>query len=185
MNELRSLQERTFWLIRNTRFMTLATSDNNGEPWASTVNYVPVVDHQIHLLWYSMKGARHSLNITTRSGVTGSIFRADLVPALSPLGLDGIQFGGIAREVDESSAIAMHAAYYRLNFPDEAIRQNWMLPIDEFIGSGVRRFYKLTIDAWWLLDIDQWLRNKEDRRVELPSPDQLALEFGVTLANTL
>ncbi|CAB3774552.1 pyridoxamine 5'-phosphate oxidase family protein [Paraburkholderia humisilvae] len=184
MAEHRALQERAFWLIRNTRFMTLATADANGDPWASTVNYVLLLDHRIRLLWHSMRKAQHSANLAARPRTTGAIFRTDLSTEQSPLTLDGLQFSGSARAVPEQHVVDIHAVYYRLNFPDESVRRTFMLPIDEFVAEGGRRFYELTLDAWWLLDIDQWLVDKEDRRIALPPPDQFVQNLRATLTDS-
>ncbi|HFF1618338.1 TPA: hypothetical protein ACGBIE_000247 [Yersinia enterocolitica] len=86
----------------------------------------------------------------------------------SPLGLDGAQFTGIAREIPQSECKGIHQDYYRLNFPDVLERTRWQLPLHEFYGDGLRRFYELLIKEWWLLDIDAWLQTKEDKRVTVP-----------------
>ena len=67
-----------------------------------------------------------------------------------------------------------HRVYYELNFPDEAVRAQWLPPLSEFTGDGPRRFYLLTVSRWWLLDIERWLRDKHDTRIEiLDAPHRL------------
>lgn len=157
-----SLVARSRTLIDTARFMTLATASSDGA-WASTVNYVPL-DGPLRLVWYSMRQARHSRNLRGDARVSGSIFRTDL-GAASPIGLDGVQFAGTAREIPDGEAARYRDDYYRLNFPEAAVRAQWMLPLAQFVGDGPRRFYELTIERWWLLDIDRWLIDKEDRRI--------------------
>lgn len=155
--------ERSLSLLKNARFFTLASRSLAGEVWASTVNYVPLFT-PVRMLWCSMRTAKHSENIRQHAYISGSVFRTDL-QGVSPLGLDGAQFSGICREIPgHESAEAYH--YFSLNnFPDEALRKEWMPPLDEFVGKGARRFYEVKITEWWLLDIDFWLETRQDRRI--------------------
>ncbi|WP_051242608.1 pyridoxamine 5'-phosphate oxidase family protein [Stappia stellulata] len=167
MAELIAARQRVEFLLRTARFVTLATADPETGPWASTVNYILCEDNDIRLLWYSMRDAQHSRNIERTSAISGSIFRTDLTPEQSPLGLDGVQFSGHCRAVPVARVANVHEEYYRLNFPDEALRKQWMLPLDQFTGAGPRRFYEFVLEKMWLLDIERWLLDKEDRRFEV------------------
>lgn len=161
-----SLTQRSLYLLNSARFFTLASQHSDCTPWASTVNYVPLFD-PLRLVWYSMRTARHSENIRLRAEVSGSLFRYDMQET-SPLGLDGAQFTGSAREISQCECKGIYQDYYRINFPDVLERARWQLPIHEFYGDGPRRFYELLIKDWWLLDIDGWLQTKEDKRVPVP-----------------
>lgn len=158
-----SPQERSLSLLQSTRFCTLASRSQEGVVWASTVNYVPAFS-PVRLVWCSMKTARHSENIRQCAQVSGSIFRTDL-QGVSPLGLDGAQFIGISREIPEEESAEIHDYFSRSNFPDEALRAEYMPPLSEFKSDGKRRFYELAISEWWLLDIDNWLETKQDQRI--------------------
>ncbi|MER7759682.1 pyridoxamine 5'-phosphate oxidase family protein [Streptomyces sp. NPDC097619] len=159
------LVERSEFLVENARFVTLATEGADG-PWASTVNYVPLRD-PLRLLWYSLRQARHSRNIEARAAVSGSLFLTGLD---SPLTLDGAQFTATAQAVGPGELEELSRWYYERNFPDEAVRARWRLPLEEFRGDGPRRFYLLTVREWWLLDTDGWLRDMNDRRIGVPLP---------------
>lgn len=158
-----SKTERSLSLLQNSRFFTLASRSLAGEVWASTVNYVPAFS-PVRILWCSMRTARHSENIRQHALVSGSVFRTNL-QGVSPLGLDGAQFTGLCREIPEHESSEAHHYFSLNNFPDEALRAEWMPPLDEFIGKGARRFYELMISEWWLLDIDRWLETRQDRRI--------------------
>ncbi|TDD28862.1 pyridoxamine 5'-phosphate oxidase family protein [Actinomadura sp. KC06] len=149
-------------LLDQGRFTTLATTDGTA-PWASTVNFVPLRD-PLRLVWYSMRDSQHSRNIETEPAVSGSIY----LTGLPGFGLDGLQFEGRAHAVPSNQVEDIHDRYYRLNFPDEADRRAWILPVQEFHGDGPRRFYIAEITRLWLLDIDRWLHDKHDRRLEVP-----------------
>lgn len=163
MTPLPELTERSDHLIENARFMTLATEGPEG-PWASTVNYVPLRE-PLRLLWYSLRRARHSRNIESRPGLSGSAY----LTGLPGFGLDGAQFTGTAHAVEDPRELdAMSEWYYERNFPDEEVRRQWRLPPQEFRGDGPRRFYCLEVRQWWLLDIDQWLVDMNDQRIGVP-----------------
>ena len=54
-----------------------------------------------------------------------------------------------------------------LNSPDEAVSKEWALPLDECVSPGLRRFYVAAITRYWLLDIDRWLVDQTDARIEV------------------
>ncbi|WP_048243222.1 pyridoxamine 5'-phosphate oxidase family protein [Burkholderia cepacia] len=160
---LASHTERSRLLLHTARFATLASVSVEGDPWASVVNFV-TISPPIRIIWYSLKEALHSRNLLHRPDVSGAIYRADLGD-VSPLGLDGAQFTGKCRVIPDDEAEDIHRQYYCLNFPDATVRHAWMLPLDSFVGEGSRRFYEVAIEAWWLFDIDGWLKDKCDRRI--------------------
>lgn len=160
--ERASLTERSCRLLTQGRFMTLATADD-GIPWASTVNFV-ALGAPLRLLYYSLVRARHSRNIELSAQVAGSVF----MTGLPGFGLDGVQFTGECRTVDEPGLEKIHQLYYELNFPDTVTRTEWTLPLSEFQGDGPRRFYLVTVRELWLLDIDRWIADQHDQRVAVP-----------------
>lgn len=166
MNDHRNLLERSTSLLDNARFLTLATRSAE-ESWAATVNFVPLRS-PLRLLWYSLRSARHSRHIAENPQIAASIFMTDL----PGLGLDGAQLIGTCESVEDRVA-EHHRLYYELNFPDETVRAQWLLPLSEFTMDGPRRFYLLTVNRWWLLDIERWLRDKHDTRIEIPNASHL------------
>jgi hypothetical protein len=59
-------------IVASNMYMTLATADRDGRPWASPVWYAPLEDAEF--LWVSSPGARHSRNIAVRREVGIVIF---------------------------------------------------------------------------------------------------------------
>jgi hypothetical protein len=59
-------------IVDGNRFMTLATADEHGSPWASPVWYAPVAYREF--LWVSSPEARHSRNLAVRSELAIVIF---------------------------------------------------------------------------------------------------------------
>ena len=59
-------------LIDDAMYLTLATADNEGRPWASPVWFAPV--GYTEFLWVSKPDARHSRNLAERPEVAIVIF---------------------------------------------------------------------------------------------------------------
>ena len=59
-------------VIDSNRYMTLATADGNGLPWASPVWYAPAGYRDFY--WVSSPEARHSRNLATRRELAIVIF---------------------------------------------------------------------------------------------------------------
>lgn len=59
-------------IIDSNRYMTLATADEHGSPWASPVWYAPVGYREF--LWVSSPEARHSRNLAARDELAIVIF---------------------------------------------------------------------------------------------------------------
>ncbi|AOY00491.1 pyridoxamine 5'-phosphate oxidase family protein [Jeongeupia sp. USM3] len=171
--DLRPFSQRAALLLQGARLVTLATTDADGRPWDLTANYVFLAGRPVQLLWYSMRDALHARNIADNPRVTGSIFRVDLAPPVLEPGLDGLRFSGKARAVAGGDVELAHERYFRLGFPDEQLRKQWMLPLADFTEAGSRCFYTLTIEAWWLLDIGRQ-QDRQDRHGNLPEPAQIA-----------
>ena len=65
-------------IIDAERYMTLATADAEGVPWASPVWYAP--NGYAELLWVSYPDARHSRNLAIRPQVSIVIFDSTVAP---------------------------------------------------------------------------------------------------------
>ena|ERR1700677_1968535 len=156
------LAGRAEHLLANGRYTTLATSDGSTA-WAATVNFVALRD-PLRLLWTSMSAARHSVNIARNPIMSGTIYMTGL-PAFP---VDGLQYEATARSAEDSEEVQhLHQQFHELNFPDEAVRKEWTLPLGECAGPGMRRFYVADITRYWLLDIDRWLIDQTDTRIEV------------------
>lgn len=71
-------------------YMTLATADEAGRPWASPVWYAPEGYEEV--FWVSSPEARHSRNIAARPGVAVVIF-----DSTAPVGTGQAVFGKEAK----------------------------------------------------------------------------------------
>lgn len=59
-------------IIDSNRYLTLATADGAGQPWACPVWYAH--EDYTSFMWVSRPGARHSRNIAARATVSAVIF---------------------------------------------------------------------------------------------------------------
>jgi hypothetical protein len=109
--------ERARAMLAGIQYLTLATADADGEPWASTVWCTmwqptePPEALDLQLLWLSRREARHSQNLLVRPEVGFSVFDSS-----QPAGTgDGLQFRAVAGEIpsvdlDEPLAVLSQAS---------------------------------------------------------------------------
>jgi hypothetical protein len=68
-------------VVRANRYMVLATSDENGVPWASPVWFATENFHDYY--WVSRPNTRHSTNLAARPEVGVAIFDSQQPPGTS------------------------------------------------------------------------------------------------------
>ena len=93
-----ALVERARELLGENQYLTLATADDSGTPWSSTVWYAASFPSPrpegltVQFIWLSMPEAQHSRNLAQRPEVGISIF-----DSTQPAGTgDGLQFAARA-----------------------------------------------------------------------------------------
>jgi nitroimidazol reductase NimA-like FMN-containing flavoprotein (pyridoxamine 5'-phosphate oxidase superfamily) len=92
-------------IVARERYMTLATADADGEPWASPVWFAP--DGSGGFVWVSAPEARHSRNIAARPQVAIVIFDSHIRPGEG----EGVYLSATAAEVDPTALDEPLAAY--------------------------------------------------------------------------
>jgi len=126
-------------IFDSNRYMTLATADEQGSPWASPVWYAPVGYREF--LWVSSPEARHSRNLAVR-------------PELAIVIFDSHRAGGW-------NALYMVAAAEVLTEVDHAIRifsrhgeaqglRAWTR--DDVLPPARHRLYRATVSEHFVLD---------------------------------
>jgi nitroimidazol reductase NimA-like FMN-containing flavoprotein (pyridoxamine 5'-phosphate oxidase superfamily) len=124
-------------------FMTLATADADGVPWASPVWYAP--DGYSELLWVSDPNARHSRNIAVRPQIAIVIFDSRQTPG------DGlaVYMEARAEKVDPGRLGAFNA---------RSVAQGLVEWGPEKVQEPARhRLYRAVVSEHWVLrdDIDE------------------------------
>jgi nitroimidazol reductase NimA-like FMN-containing flavoprotein (pyridoxamine 5'-phosphate oxidase superfamily) len=126
-------------IVDSNRYMTLATADEHGAPWASPVWYAPEAYREF--FWVSKPQARHSLNLATR-------------PELAIVIFDSHQAGGW-------NALYMVAVAEELTDVDEGIQifsrhgeaqglRAWTR--EDVLPPARHRLYRATVSDHFVLD---------------------------------
>ena len=126
-------------IIDSNRYMTLATADEQGSPWASPVWYAPAAYREF--FWVSSPEARHSRNLAVR-------------PELAIVIFDSHQAGGW-------NALYMSAVAEQLTEVDEEIQlysrhgetqglRAWTR--EDVLPPARHRLYRATISEHFVLD---------------------------------
>jgi hypothetical protein len=133
-------------IIDANAYMTLATADADGTPWASPVWFAP--DRYRQLLWVSRPDARHSRNVAARSDV-GIVIFDSTVPEDDAT---AVYFDARAElapdaDLDRLMAVFSERSVARLGVP-------W--PVAKVKGDAPHRLYVATVrEAFVLTEGDQ------------------------------
>ena len=129
-------------IVDRNRYLTLATADAAGRPWASPVWYAH--DEYRAFLWVSRPDARHSANIGERPDV-GLVIFDSTVPGG---GAAGLYAEAVAEEVgaaEREAAIAIFSA----RSVATGLR-GW--DAGDVGGDAAHRLYRATASGLYLLD---------------------------------
>lgn len=129
-------------------YMTLATADDEGRPWASPVWFASVGYSEF--LWVSKPDARHSLNIAARPEVAIVIFDSTVrIGAAEAVYLEAV--------AEDLSGSELEKAIELFSAGSTAVgAREWT--IAGVTAPASLRLYRATASAWFVLD-------PNDRRV--------------------
>ena len=126
-------------IVDTNRFMTLATADESGLPWASPVWYAPA-DYR-ELFWVSSPEARHSRNLAQRPQLAIVIFDSH-----EPGGWKALYMSAVAEQLtDVDGGIEV--------FSRRSAEQG--LPLwtrDDVLSPARHRLYRATVSEHFVLD---------------------------------
>ena len=128
-------------LIDDGRYMTLATADGDGRPWASPVWYAH--DGYRDFVWVSKPDARHSVNLGGRAELAIVIFDSTRVPAES----EAVCIEATAGEVPESDRQTWIEVFSRRS--EAQGLPAWTA--DDVAGDAAHRLYRATASAQFVL----------------------------------
>jgi uncharacterized protein YhbP (UPF0306 family) len=126
-------------ILRSNRYLTLATADKDGAPWAAPLAYV--IDRNGDLLYYSAIETRHGRHIRENPLAACAVFDS----SRSSDEVDGVQFSAQVSEVLEDDLFIAMELYFERAFPDPTVRSHWMRPVGDFVGDAPQRFYRIRI----------------------------------------
>ena len=122
-------------IIDANRYMTLATADADGVPWASPVWFAP--DGR-DFLWVSDPQAQHSHNLAARPDLAIVIFDSQVAPADAA----ALYMSAEAEQADEGiDAFSAHSVAQGLP----------AYTLDDVTGAARLRLYRARVRERWLL----------------------------------
>jgi nitroimidazol reductase NimA-like FMN-containing flavoprotein (pyridoxamine 5'-phosphate oxidase superfamily) len=121
-------------IIEANAYVTLATADADGRPWASPVFYGH--DGWATFLWMSLPDARHSRNLAARAELGLVVFDSTVAPGAG----QAVYMAGTAAEVPADQVPAALAAY-----PGPNPRGARSIAADQLVGPAPWRLYRATV----------------------------------------
>ena len=126
-------------IIDANRFMTLATADGDGVPWASPVWYAPSDDRAF--FWVSRPAATHSRNLAQRPQVAIVIFDSH-----RPGGWNAVYLSAVAEELtDVDEGIEIFSRRSQAQGMPAWTREDVLPP-------ARHRLYRATVSELFVLD---------------------------------
>jgi nitroimidazol reductase NimA-like FMN-containing flavoprotein (pyridoxamine 5'-phosphate oxidase superfamily) len=132
-------------VIRNNRFITLATAGNNGHPWIAPLMYA--VDKNNRFYWVSGHEAVHSKHIAQNPSAAIVIFDSD--PEYGKA--QALYGSGTAEELSGDELALGCDVFYRMRFPDDVEREAKGRKPTVFKGDSPRRMYRITVTEFSIL----------------------------------
>jgi hypothetical protein len=131
-------------IIEANRFMTIASADAAGVPWATPVWFAH--DRYVDLVWVSRPEARHSANVAVRPEVGVVVFDSTVAPADA----QGVYVEAVARRVEREDEALDHLL---ATFSDRSVAHGlaaW--DVDDVTGAAPHRLYVARATAHYVLD---------------------------------
>jgi uncharacterized protein YhbP (UPF0306 family) len=129
-------------IVEQNSFMTIATADGEGRPWATPVWYAH--SSFVEFLWVSRPDTRHSQNIAVRPQVAIVVFDSTVKPADA----QGVYIEATAAEV-AAEDLSAKAAIYSQRSQARGLRA-WS--VDDVSGSAPLRLYAARVMRLFILD---------------------------------
>jgi nitroimidazol reductase NimA-like FMN-containing flavoprotein (pyridoxamine 5'-phosphate oxidase superfamily) len=136
-------------LVDASSYLTLATADADGRPWASPVWFAH--DGYATFVWMSQPGARHSRNVAARPEVALVFFDSTVAPGQR----NAVYVEAVAGIVPDAELAAAVAVYRERS----VARGLEPLAVDEVSGDAPWRLYRARASAVYVLE------DEHDRRV--------------------
>lgn len=147
-------------IIKNNKFLSLATRNNNGDVWATPLSYS--VDTDYNFYFTTAIDSIHIDHIRENPYVAFSIFNSTRRVS----DIDGLQIKGIVGEAERDKLPQIVQEYYLQVFPDVDERSEWETPWENFTKDDfpVYRFFQIVPLEIYKRDTDN---DEVDRRVQI------------------
>lgn len=136
------LAETAKTIIDTNIYMTVATVDEHGSPWASPVFYATA--DAVHFYWLSSPHTRHSQALTTHPQVSLLIFDS----TAAPLTGDALAMTATATQLTPDNPTELTQALH--TYPGPTERGGRPLTLDHITGDSPYRLYRATAHEWFV-----------------------------------
>jgi nitroimidazol reductase NimA-like FMN-containing flavoprotein (pyridoxamine 5'-phosphate oxidase superfamily) len=141
-------------IIDSNRYMTIASVDEDGGPWATPVYFNP--DGYGRLYWISSPETRHSRNIANTPDVSIVVFDSTVEIGRAQAVYMRARAEQVALPTEEECAIAFHPRFEGVKYVGP----------DELRHPATLRLYLAIVDEHWVLiraDDPVWGRGTDSR----------------------
>ncbi|MFZ5424919.1 MAG: pyridoxamine 5'-phosphate oxidase family protein [Patescibacteria group bacterium] len=142
-NDLVNLAKET---ISNNQYMTIATSNENGNAWASPVAYV--FDYKYNFYWVSVPESKHQQNINYNPNVSIAIFDSH---QLWGEGV-GVQIEATVERVSLVDLPKVTKLYFSREYPYGSATGAFGDGLKDLLKGKIYHFYKAIPTKVWVPD---------------------------------
>ena len=135
-------------------YMTLGTSDEQGQPWVSPVYFASYAHKEFY--WISAPEAKHSRNIAVRPQVSIVVFDSRIAVGKG----QAVYISAIAEEVQDTD-LSQGLSIYNGRFQNPAAHSVYTVAQQEVQAPALYRLYCAKALEHWVLDRD----SHPDRRI--------------------
>ena len=154
------LQSRAKEIIDSLEYVTISTSDRDGEPWGTPVTAFH--DENYVFYWISWMNAQHSKNIRENNRAFITIF--DSTRQRGDNHRRGLYIQANAVQIEDTQDAIQALQYFH--------SKSRVYELSDHIADSVKRIYKATPSKMWLNDLSekQVTAETNDMRIEVPLP---------------
>lgn len=142
-SELKKLAKE---IIEQNQYMTIASVDEFGYPWASPVAYV--YDKKYNLYWVSVPESKHQKNIENNSKISLSIFDSHQRWGEGT----GIQIEAFVTKVPSKDLLSVSKLYFTRNYPYKSSKRAFGEGLRKLLKRNIYSFYSATPTRIWVPD---------------------------------
>jgi uncharacterized protein YhbP (UPF0306 family) len=149
--------------IRRGRYISLATSSSEGEPWCAPVAYVET--EQEELLFASSVYSRHARDLSDTGCIAGAIFDSTRLSAE----VDGVQLAGECLRIPDDR-VPQYGEMFATRYCVKAheVPQEWNeVRAARWMSSSSLGLFAIKVTKVYVLDQNEYARTGSDKRLEL------------------
>jgi len=148
MAQLTPTPENARAVVDGNSFMTLATADADGLPWASPVWFAPAEYREF--FWVSDPEARHSRNLAVRPQLAIVIFDSTVTPGHG----QAVYMSAVAEQLEGTE----REAGMRVFAERSAARGLSVWGVEDVTAPALHRLYRATVSEHFMLRPDRDVR---------------------------